>query len=232
MSSLSDPARPLAHESMSQGVYRHLRERLIAGQFSPGERLTLDAVARSLGTSHMPVREAIRRLAAERALEILPNRAARVPQMSRARFQEMLATRTLLEGSAVALAARRMDAAALAEARRLSDAFGAEIRRRKPDIAELIRMNQALHFTIYAGCGNRVLIELIEALWLQVGPVINLDLRSGSRRIAEAPSATHHERLVAALERRDARAARRALGDDLASAAEVILAGDGLAPDA
>jgi DNA-binding GntR family transcriptional regulator len=56
MSSLSDPARPLAHESMSQGVYRHLRERLIAGQFSPGERLTLDAVARALGTSHMPVR--------------------------------------------------------------------------------------------------------------------------------------------------------------------------------
>ena len=73
MTSLSDPARPLAHESMSQGVYRHLRERLIAGQFSPGERLTLDAVARALGTSHMPVREAIRRLAAERALEILPN---------------------------------------------------------------------------------------------------------------------------------------------------------------
>ena len=52
------------------------------------------------------------------------------------------------------------------------------------------------------------------------------------RRIAEAPSATHHERLVTALERRDARAARRALDDDLASAAEVILAGDGLAADA
>ena len=217
---------------MSQAVYRHLRERLIAGQFRPGERLTLDAVARALGTSHMPVREAIRRLAAERALEILPNRTVRVPQMTRSRFGEILVIRKLLEGNAVAQAARRIDAPALAQARRVSDAFGAEIRRRQPDIPELILMNKALHFTVYAACGNRVLLELIEALWLQVGPVINLDLRSGSRRIAEAPSAIHHDRLVHALERRDARAARSALVDDLTSAAEVILAGDGLAPDA
>lgn len=232
MSSLSDPVLPIAHESMSQAVYRHLRERLIAGQFRPGERLTLDAVARALGTSHMPVREAIRRLAAERALEILPNRTVRVPQMTRSRFGEILVIRKLLEGNAVAQAARRIDAPALAQARRVSDAFGAEIRRRQPDIPELILMNKALHFTVYAACGNRVLLELIEALWLQVGPVINLDLRSGSRRIAEAPSAIHHDRLVDALERRDARAARSALVDDLTSAAEVILAGDGLAPDA
>jgi len=225
---LLELARPIAHESLSQRVYRDLRELLIAGQLRPGERLTLDAVARALGTSHMPVREAIRHLAAERALEILPNRTVRVPMMSRTHFREMLATRLLLEGEAVEQAARCMGPAALADARRLSDAFGIAIRGSAPDIGELIRVNKALHFTVYEAAGNRVLLEVIESLWLQIGPVINLDLRSGSRRLAEATSATHHDRLVGALEAHDPKAARRALEDDLRSAAEVILAGDGL----
>lgn len=228
LSTILEIAKPIAHESLSERVYRDLRELLIAGQLQPGERLTLDAVARALGTSHMPVREAMRKLAAERVLEMLPNRAVRVPIMTRHRFREMLAMRKMLEGHAVAQAAALIDSDALSRARELNDAFCAEIRSSSPDASELIRMNKALHFTVYAACGNQVLLELIESLWLQVGPVINLDLRSGSRRIAEAPAAGCHTRLVSALAARDPEAARSALEDDLETAAVVILAGDGL----
>src|SRR5690606_3542247 len=83
-------ARPIDRESLSRRVYRDLRDMLISGQLQPGERLTLDGVAKALGTSHMPVREAMRQLAAERVLEALPNRALRVPVMTRARFRELL----------------------------------------------------------------------------------------------------------------------------------------------
>ena len=223
MSTILEIAKPIAHATLSQGVYLALREMLIAGQLWPGERLTLDSVARALGTSHMPAREAIRRLTAERALEILPNRVVRVPLMSKSRFREMLAMRLMLEGEAAQRAATRIDADALAHTRQLNDAFQLEILGDSPDASRLIAMNKALHFTVYAACGNPVLLELIEALWLQVGPVINLDLRSGSRRISEAPAAACHARLVDALGRRDAQAARQALEDDLSSAADVIL---------
>ena len=226
---LLDVTRPIAHESMSQRVYRDLRELLIAGQLQPGERLTLDAVARALGTSHMPVREAIRQLAAERVLEMLPNRVVRVPVMTQSRFRQLLAMRIMLEGHAVELAAEAITPGALGLARGLCDAFCAEIRSESPDASELIRTNKALHFTVYQACGNPVLLELIESLWLQVGPVINLDLRSGSRRVSEAPAAACHQRLVEALAQRDRVAARQALEDDLRSAAEVILSGQGLA---
>jgi DNA-binding GntR family transcriptional regulator len=226
---LLEVTRPIAHESMSQRVYRDLRELLIAGQLQPGERLTLDSVARALGTSHMPVREAIRQLAAERVLEMLPNRVVRVPVMTRSRFRQLLGMRIMLEGHAVELAAAAISPAALALARGLCDAFCTEIRLDSPDASELIRTNKALHFAVYQACGNQVLLELIESLWLQVGPVLNLDLRSGSRRVSEGPAAACHQRMVDALGRRDPAAARQALEDDLNSAAEVILSGHGLA---
>ena len=66
MSTFLAQARPIDRESLSRRVYRDLRDMLISGQLQPGERLTLDGVAKALGTSHMPVREAMRQLAAER----------------------------------------------------------------------------------------------------------------------------------------------------------------------
>ncbi|HRO60158.1 MAG TPA: GntR family transcriptional regulator, partial [Burkholderiaceae bacterium] len=166
MSSFLAQARPIERESLSRRVYRDLREMLIAGQLQPGERLTLDGVAKALGTSHMPVREAMRQLAAERVLEALPNRALRVPVMTRTRFRELLAVRKMLEGRAVEQAAVSIDEVRLGNAEGLNAAFREVIHSARPDVAALIRLNQQLHFAVYAACGNQVMIELIESLWL------------------------------------------------------------------
>ena len=62
-----------------------LRDFLMVGGVQPGEKITLRELTSAFGTSLMPVREAVQRLAAEGALEVLPNRAIRVPLMTRAR---------------------------------------------------------------------------------------------------------------------------------------------------
>ena len=67
------------------------------------------------------------------------------------------------------------------------------------------------------------LFGLIEGLWLQIGPVLNLDLRSGPERLKALAAHEHHAHLVAALESRDGVAARRALVGDIESAADYIL---------
>jgi DNA-binding GntR family transcriptional regulator len=72
------------------------------------------------------------------------------------------------------------------------------------------------------------LLQMIESLWLQVGPVINLDLRASGRRLHAVEAHKHHARLIEALRRGDGAAARKAIGDDIRTAAEFILAGDGL----
>src|SRR5271154_278523 len=88
-------------------VYRSLARGLMAGMFKPGEAVTLRTLAKRLGTSAMPVREAVSRLIAERALVLLPNRSVIVPRMSRTRFAQLSRTRQMLEGTLAEIAAAR-----------------------------------------------------------------------------------------------------------------------------
>lgn len=222
--------RKISHTTLSQRVYEDVRELLLAGQVRPGQKLTLKSLAEALGTSQMPVREAIRQLSAEGALEILPNRAVRVPLMTKDKFRELLKIRLALEGLAVEHAALNISAEGLQAVADLHDTLCIEMHRKKPDVDLIIRLNKQLHFAAYEGSGMATLVGLIESLWLQVGPVINLDLRAGSRRLSEAPALVHHAALLKGLQDKSPEQARAGLSGDLLSAAQMILAGDGL-PD-
>jgi DNA-binding GntR family transcriptional regulator len=210
-------------ETMSGRVYRDLREMVMAGQVCPGERLSIRAMAAALGTSMMPVRDAVARLAAEQALEVLPNRTVRVPVMSRRRFQELRGIRLMLEGHATTVAAERVTGPALAEIRRLHAAFTAEHTRDQPDAGQLIRINKDFHFRIYEAAEMPALMQIIEGLWLQIGPVLNFDLRSKSRRISERVALRYHQGMLDGLAARDGAAARAALGGDINTAGDFIL---------
>jgi len=224
-----DRMQPIVHQTLSARVYQDLRELIISGQLQPGERLTLAGMAAALGTSAMPVREAISKLAADDALEILPNKSVRVPVMTRSRFQELVVIRLVVEGLAVETAAARINQAQLGELAGLEQAFCREISLDQPDVNQIIQINKQFHFTAYAAAQMPALCSLIEGLWLRIGPVLNLDLRnSGSRRRSDQPSVNAHRALLHALRMGDGAAARTALALDINSAAEVILSGTGL----
>src|SRR4051812_35242411 len=100
-----DSHRASPAETLTQRVYQELRAALMRGDFLPGTALTLRGLAERLGTSIMPVREAVSRLAAEQALELQPNRAIVVPELSRREIGELWRIRCLIESDAAALAA-------------------------------------------------------------------------------------------------------------------------------
>ena len=77
--------------TVQQRVYSELRTDILLGRIAPGEPLTIRGLAERLGVSAMPIREALRRLAAERAVELLGNRRIRIPVMSPERFDDLLA---------------------------------------------------------------------------------------------------------------------------------------------
>ena len=112
-------------------VYGALARGLMAGMFKPGEAVTLRTLAKRLGTSAMPVREAVSRLIAERALVLLPNRSVIVPRMSRARFTELTETRQILEGMVAEAACARATPALLRKLTEINDAMKALRRRRR-----------------------------------------------------------------------------------------------------
>lgn len=227
---LGDRMGRIVRLTLADAVYRDLKDLLLSGRVAPGERFTLRGLAASIGTSAMPVREAVSRLAAENALEVLPNRAVRVPLMPRARFEELRLIRSSLEGLAAEIAARNASAEELEGIVRCERLFAAEREKKKPDGAAAMRFNKDLHFALYRAAGMPTLFGMIESLWLQIGPVLNLDFRAGPERLREGEAHIHHARLVAALRKRDEAAAREALLADIWSAGDFILS-RGILPD-
>lgn len=212
--------QPIDTSTLHERAYLHLRNALMAGLFRPGESVTLRGVASALGTSVMPVREAVRRLVSERALEMPSSRSIRVPLMSEAHFDELCACRTLLEGEAAALAAPHVDSSLIEELKTLDAEFSEAAGRH--DAAAMLKANQAFHFAIYQKCGSSLLFSMIEKLWLQSGPYLNLVMGDErEKRRARNSIGPHHKKVIAALAGRDGPAAKAALVGDINEASKV-----------
>lgn len=223
---------PVDSGTLGQRVYRGLRDFLMAGQLQPGQKLTLRELAAALNVSPMPVREAVRHLAAEGALEVLPNRRIRVPVMTKARFRELLRIRVSIEGLAVEEATRRIRMDDVDRMEELNRQFAAEMQRRQADGVKLWRINKDIHFIMYEAADMPKLLPIIEGLWLQIGPVLHLSLRMRANANARGknPAPNWHKRMILGLRKRDAAAARRGLVGDMTSAGDQILA-EGSLPD-
>lgn len=194
--------------TLGSRVHDDLRDLLISGQLSPGEKLSLRTVAVRLGVSMQPVRQAVDRLVADGALEVLPNRAIRVPVMTVGRFDEITAVRIAIEGFAAERAASQRTAGDLQAIRRADQAFRRQCRAATPDLAAAIRANRDLHFAVYRAAGLPTLLAIVEGLWLCIGPVLNLDIRSSPARLRIGAAEAAHARVVAALAAKDGRGAR------------------------
>ncbi|WP_439498891.1 GntR family transcriptional regulator [Bosea sp. (in: a-proteobacteria)] len=217
-----DEIGSLMRETLGERVTGELRALLVAGRLAPGEKLSLRRVAEALGVSMMPVREAVSRLAADKALEVLPGRAVRVPVLTRAQFRELTRLRLVVEGFAAEEAAKMASAEQIAVIARHEAAFCAAAKADPPDAAAAVAANRDLHFALYEAAAMPSLIEMIERLWLKAGPILNLDMRHEPRRLDGGSAVIAHAALLAALRRRDAGAARAALEDDIRAAAEHI----------
>ena len=218
----------LLRETMADRAYAALRDLLIAGQVAPGDRLSARELATRFTMSPMPIRAAIERLVADGALEVRPQSGARVPLMTRTRFVELRTIRVALEGMAAEQAAMHVKPRELVAIRAHHERFRRAAKSLRPDAAAAIRANQRLHFAVYAAAHMPTLLTMIEGLWLQIGPVLNLDLRSSSKRLRALAAHEHHAHFVDALERRDGVGARQALTGDIESAAAYILSLDRL----
>ncbi|MFC5483020.1 GntR family transcriptional regulator [Microvirga aerilata] len=212
----------LERVTLGERVHAELRELLMSGELAPGQRMSLRSIAETLGVSIMPVREAVARLVSDQSLEVLPNRAVRVPLMSRARFCELTAVRLAVEGFAAEEAARNRSDADLMAMQRFERAFLDQARSPDPQADQAVRANKELHFAVYRATGLPTLVGIIEGLWLKIGPVLNFDLKISPDRLRTGGAAEQHRRLVAAVEARDGASARKALTDDVKGAASFI----------
>lgn len=213
----------LDRQTLGERAYVSLAELLMSGRLAPGEKLSLRASADVLGVSIMPVREAVSRLVADKALEVTPNRSVRVPVMSAAQFRDLTRVRITIEGHAAAEAARnrnKTDVTAIADA---EEAMRAESKAKAPDLPRAVELNKAFHFAVYEAAHSPILAEIIRALWLKAGPVINLDLRENPERLVKGGAIRFHADVRKAIAAGNGEAARAGIAGDIAGAADFIL---------
>lgn len=198
-----------ARETMHERVYRELRSRLIGGQVVPGRAVTLRGLASELGVSPMPVREAVNRLVAERALTMTPNRRISVPEMSRERFDELVTARERLEPEAARRALPFLKRSDVTRLRKLDDELEEHLH--TGNVEGYVAANHAFHFGIYRGSDSQVLVPLVESLWLQFGPFMRLVYG----RVGTSWLVDYHEQAMAAILDRDADALAEAIRSDI-----------------
>jgi DNA-binding GntR family transcriptional regulator len=203
--------------TMQDDVYRQAKELILNGELAPGQSITIQWLADAFGVSAMPVREAILRLTAEKALTVVAGRSLGIPPLARDRLHDFTRTRLEIESLAVAWAVGNLDEAAFAQLEGLIS----EMDNIKPDRAArqiYLRANREFHFTVYQASGSEVLLGIIESLWLQVSPYFNLLHERGNFAVSNG----HHRAMVEALRRRDASAASSAVRADIGEAAAVL----------
>jgi DNA-binding GntR family transcriptional regulator len=194
----------------------------MAGNFDPGQTLTIASLAETFGTSNMPVREALRRLAAENALEVAANGSARIPIVTLARLDDLCRARIAVEGLAAELGIPRLTATDIATLERIAaeqHAIGLG-----SNVYDLMVRNQQFHFTIYRASGSEVLLQLIETLWLRFGPYMRMLSASVEplMRTGEIDPAAPHVPIIDAVKAGDFARARDGVIDDIRRTHEIL----------
>jgi len=202
---------PIQRETVQDRIHHQLRDLLMRGRFQPGQPLKIQEMADLFGTSTQPVREAIRQLVAEKALEALPNRTARVPVLDLERMEDLRRARIAIEGLAAEMAASRASPADLAHLATLVDIEKAADEAAQAELS--VAQNQAFHFHLYRLSGSTVLPPIIEGMWLQIGPYIRKSAEFFDAR--EGRGAEFHVEIMAAMQRRDGTKVRQAIEADI-----------------
>jgi len=186
--------KPLLHEE----IVERLRGLIFAGELVPGQRVPEKELCARYGISRTPLREALKVLASEGLITLLPNRGARVTRLTPADAEELFPVMGALEALSGELACARATDAEIAEVRALHYQMALHHTRGERD--DYFRCNQAIHRKIMAIAGNPTLAQVYDGL---AGRIRRVRYLANASRTRWDAAMAEHEDILAALESRD-----------------------------
>ena len=190
-------------------AYQHLRGMIMLGAIKPGKALTIRGLAETFSMSPTPVREALRRLSSEGALQVLDNRRIMVPTMTPERFEEILALRIMLETHAAARACPYISEKQIDELVVIDADIDAAIAAH--DREQALLLNQRFHRQMYLVNPDQIVMPMIESVWLQLGPFLGVAME----HVKDLYTIDRHAEALAALRKRDESALKDAIAADI-----------------
>jgi DNA-binding GntR family transcriptional regulator len=167
------------HPSLSQRVAEELRRSILTNRRKPGDRLIEDRLSEELGVSRIPIREALRALAAEGLVDVQPRRGASVADVSPEMARDLVEVRATLEGLNARLAARHHDPAIIEELREVL-AEGNRAAKSK-DVDDLVRLNGEFHDKLGQAGRNSILGDIMRILRERTGLVFAVNTARRAR---------------------------------------------------
>lgn len=192
-----------------------LREAILRGILLAGQQLRQDEIARELGVSHIPVREALRQLEAEGLVRLRPYRGFEVSELSPEEVEELYEIRIPLECQALRLALPHLTDEDLERAEQILDAIDAE-----GDPSAWSELNTEFHAVLYAPSRRQRLLNLIRTLRTNVDRYLRLYISVMQRK---QYSQREHRKILDAVRRRDAAGAVAALEEHLGIACRMLV---------
>lgn len=168
-------ANSIQTKTAQELVYKELEQAIVKGRLKPGEKLVTGKLARQMGTSRIPVREAIGRLEARNFVKVQPKKGVTVSELSEKNLKEILEIRLLLELEAAIKATLRSNKDTLQRLRKINSHYTDA--QTKNDADEALRINEEFHFTIYRQAQMPILFSMIQNLWNQVSPYYHIMFR-------------------------------------------------------
>lgn len=152
---------PNQHSTISktQYAYEFLRSKILEGVYVPGQRIVIDQIAKELGTSTIPIREAIRNLESDGLIQYKPYSGAIVSAINETEYIEVLSVIAILEGFAASLSARHLTAQNFNELQQLNDQMDEALT--NFEFEKFGQLNRKFHAVIFEKCGNTFLIDQI-----------------------------------------------------------------------
>ncbi|MBD2460100.1 GntR family transcriptional regulator [Oscillatoria sp. FACHB-1407] len=193
--------------STSKLVVEILREAIVSGVFKAGEPLRQDTIAAELGTSKIPIREALRQLEAEGLVKFIANRGAVVSEMSLPEMVEMFELRILLECRAIELAVPNLTAETFIRAEQIIEAAEVET-----NIAQWGELNWQFHSVLYLPASRPHLLSILEKIYTNSDRYVRLHI---SLTQAQTRSQAEHRAILEACKQRDSETAKQLLTSHL-----------------
>ncbi len=203
------------HKQLHNMVLDRLRDKIMKGELRAGEWLRQERLARELGVSHTPIREALKQLEVEGLVEHVPYRGVRVVEFSMDAVADIYDMRTVLEGLAARAAAERLTDDELYELKKLHTAMMAIDNPSTPESVDSIRqLNREFHLQIIHSSHRAYLIRTLEQIWSWFPTMLwsqyALEADAATPQRAGADNRDHGE-IVAALEARNSAKAEAAM---------------------
>ena len=197
-------------------TYARLRDMILFGLLEPGAPVTIQGLINDLGAGMTPVREAIRRLAAEGALLPQGNRRVTVPKLTPGLLDQIAFARLTIEPRLAQLAAGHMTQALIERLEEIDGRVDAAIT--AGEVSAYLESNHAFHFALYEASDAPVLVDMARSLWLRFGP----SLRVVCARAGAVALTDRHKEALAAMKAGDAAALATAMQSDIAQGLDQV----------